>query len=103
MIDHWMTTGLLGANASFQRAAREYAEEYAAMTVAAERERCAKVCVVPLNIAVENDAERYQWIRNSDWDCFDSRWLSAHDAYGAGPDELDALIDAKMAENKAVG
>ena len=37
MIDHWMTTGLLGANASFQRAAREYAEEYAAMAVAAER------------------------------------------------------------------
>ena len=35
MIEHWMTTGLLGANASFQRAAREYAEEYAAMTVAA--------------------------------------------------------------------
>ena len=35
MIEHWMTTGLLGANASFQRAAREYAEEYAVMTVAA--------------------------------------------------------------------
>lgn len=34
MIEHWMTTGLLGANASFQRAAREYAEEYAAMAVA---------------------------------------------------------------------
>ena len=43
MIDHWMTTGLLGANASFQRAAREYAEEYAAAAVAAERERCAKL------------------------------------------------------------
>ena len=42
MIEHWMTTGLLGANASFQRAAREYAEEYAALAVAAERERCAK-------------------------------------------------------------
>ena len=38
-IEHWMTTGLLGANASFQRAAREYAEEYAALAVAAERER----------------------------------------------------------------
>lgn len=34
-VEHWMTTGLLGANASFQRAAREYAEEYAAMVVAA--------------------------------------------------------------------
>lgn len=38
-IEHWMTTGLFGANASFQRAAREYAEEYAALAVAAERER----------------------------------------------------------------
>ncbi len=43
MIEHWMTTGLIGANASFQRAAREYADEYAALAVAAERERCAKV------------------------------------------------------------
>lgn len=39
MIDHWMTNGLLGANASFQRAAREYAEEYAGLAVAEERER----------------------------------------------------------------
>ena len=38
-IDHWTTAYLTGANASFQRAAREYAEEYAAMAVAAERER----------------------------------------------------------------
>ena len=44
MTEHWMTTGLIGANASFQRAAREYAEEYAAMAVAAERERCAALC-----------------------------------------------------------
>ena len=41
MLAHWMTTGLLGATGTFQRAAREYAEEYAAMAVAAERERCA--------------------------------------------------------------
>ena len=40
-IEHWTTAYLIGANASFQRAAREYAEEYAAMAVAAERERCA--------------------------------------------------------------
>ena len=44
MLEHWMTTGLLGANASFQRAAREYAEEYAAMAVAAERERWIAIC-----------------------------------------------------------
>jgi hypothetical protein len=44
MVDHWMTTGLLGANASFQRAARKYAEEYAAIAVAAERARCAALC-----------------------------------------------------------
>ena len=35
---------LLGANASFQRAAREYAEEYAEIAVAAEREACAMAC-----------------------------------------------------------
>ena len=52
---------------------------------------------------VRKAAERYRWMRNSDWDLFDSRWLSAHDVYGAGPDELDALIDAKMAEDPAVG
>ena len=39
MVEHWMTAELRGANGSFQRAAREYAEEYAAMAVAAERER----------------------------------------------------------------
>ena len=39
VIEHWTTAYLTGANASFQRAAREYAEEYAAMAVAAERER----------------------------------------------------------------
>ena len=38
-IEHWTTAYLIGANASFQRAAREYAEEYAALAVAAERER----------------------------------------------------------------
>lgn len=46
-IKHWMTAELLGANGSFQRAAREYAEEYAAMAVLAERKR------------IE------QWVRNS--------------------------------------
>ena len=43
-LEHWMTEGLRGATGTFQRAAREYAEEYAAMAVAAERERCAKLC-----------------------------------------------------------
>jgi hypothetical protein len=43
-IDHWVPIGLLGANAAFQRAARAYAEEYAELAVAAERERCARVC-----------------------------------------------------------
>ena len=36
-IEHWTTAYLTGANASFQRAAREYAEEYAAMAVAEDR------------------------------------------------------------------
>ena len=36
-IEHWVSAHLIGANASFQRAAREYAEEYAAMAVATER------------------------------------------------------------------
>ena len=43
-LEHWMTEGLRGATGTFQRAAREYAEGYAAMAVAAERERCAKLC-----------------------------------------------------------
>ena len=33
--EHWVPIGLLGANASFQRAAREYAEEYARAILAA--------------------------------------------------------------------
>ena len=37
-LEHWMTTGLLGAGGTFQRAAREYAEEFAAMAVASELE-----------------------------------------------------------------
>ena len=43
-IEHWTTAYLSGSNASFQRAAREYAEEYADMAVAEERERCANYC-----------------------------------------------------------
>ena len=39
VIEHWTSAYLTSANASFQRAAREYAEEYAAMAVAAECER----------------------------------------------------------------
>ena len=42
MVEHWMTDYLLGSNASFQRAAREYAEEYTALAVAAECERIAR-------------------------------------------------------------
>ena len=64
MIDHWMTTGLLGANASFQRAAREYAEEYAAMAVAAERERCAKLCE---GMHDEDRPSDYAWAIRTDW------------------------------------
>ena len=59
MIDHWMTTGLLGANASFQRAAREYAEEYAAMAVAAERERL--LAALGLMGGAALDAVRDDW------------------------------------------
>ena len=46
MIEHWMTAHLLGANASFQRAAREYAEEYATAAVLADRERRAPAAPV---------------------------------------------------------
>jgi hypothetical protein len=42
-VEHWVTEGLRGAGGTFQRASREYAEEYAAVAVAAERERCAKL------------------------------------------------------------
>lgn len=44
LTEHWVTSELTGAPASFQRAAREYAEEYAATVVAAERERLARLC-----------------------------------------------------------
>lgn len=44
MIEHWTTEYLRGANASFQRAAREYAEAYAALAVAEELERCQYLC-----------------------------------------------------------
>ena len=53
-IEHWTTAYLTGANASFQRAAREYAEEYAAMAVAAERERWSGIAH-----RVAADANRY--------------------------------------------
>ena len=45
-LKHWITAGLLGATGTFQRAAREYAEEYAVMAVAAERERWAQAAAV---------------------------------------------------------
>jgi len=63
---------------------------------------CMQGLVARMRLA-EKAAARYEWLRNSDWDCFDSRWLSEHDVYGAGPDELDALIDAKAAEDPTVG
>ena len=53
-IEHWTTAYLTGANASFQRAAREYAEEYAAVAVAAERARWS---VIAHRVAA--DANRY--------------------------------------------
>ena len=56
-----------------------------------------------LMLAAAQEAARYRWIRDSDWDCFDNRWLSEHNVYGQGSDELDELIDAKIAEDPAVG
>ena len=41
--EHWLTEGIRGASGTFQRAAREYAEEYATAAVAAENERCARL------------------------------------------------------------
>ena len=57
-IEHWTTAYLAGANASFQRAAREYAEEYAAMAVAAERERCKALGALALEYAKDDDWQR---------------------------------------------
>ena len=56
-IEHWTTAYLTGANASFQRAAREYAEEYAAMAVAEERERW----IQPATMAVQELAHCATW------------------------------------------
>ena len=56
-IEHWMTTGLLGATGTFQRAAREYAEEYAAIAVAAERDRW----IQPATTAVQELAHCAEW------------------------------------------
>lgn len=39
--DHWMPVELLGAPGAFQRAAREYAEAYASLAMAADRKRWA--------------------------------------------------------------
>ena len=64
-IEHWITAHLLGANASFQRSAREYAEEYAAMAVAAERERCAQY----LRDAAERLAPKGKRINQVDRHC----------------------------------
>ena len=63
MIEHWMPAYLLGANASFQRAAREYAEEYAAMAVAAEREQCAVWLEVQRNETPATGKELAQALR----------------------------------------
>ena len=50
-IEHWMPIGLLGATGAFQRAAREYAEAYAAMAVAEERKRAVAACMkMPANL-----------------------------------------------------
>ena len=59
-IEHWMTAELRGANGSFQRAAREYAEEYAEMAVAAERERMAAElrATIELDGALADEIER---------------------------------------------
>lgn len=54
MLEHWTNEMLRGAPGAFQRAAREYAEEYAAAAVAEERERCAKECE---RLAGEDHAE----------------------------------------------
>ena len=63
-IEHWTTAYLTGANASFQRAAREYAEEYAAMAVAAERERCARLCE---SMDFGETPENYAWTIRTEW------------------------------------
>ena len=47
--------------------------------------------------AVRGDARRYRWLRDSEWDCFDSAWLVKIDVYGQGPSDLDAYIDATIA------
>jgi hypothetical protein len=46
------------------------------------------------------DARRWQWLRDGEWEPFDSAWLCKHDLYGQGPAELDAFADAAIKETK---
>ena len=48
----------------------------------------------------KKDAERYRWLRDSEWEMFADRWLCECHIYGEGPDELNAAIDAAMEASK---
>lgn len=48
----------------------------------------------------EKDAERYRWLRDSEWEMFEDHWLCERHIYGEGPDELNAAIDAAMEASK---
>jgi hypothetical protein len=39
------------------------------------------------------DAERYRYIRESEWEMLRAQWLSERGIYGEGPEQLDAAID----------
>lgn len=41
------------------------------------------------------DAERYRWLRDkTEWELFDSSWLSKVDLYGGEASDMDAFFDA---------
>ena len=88
-IEHWMTAHLLGANGSFQRAAREYAEEYAAMAVAAERERCAALCEQTGPVAAQ--------IYGDGAECLTTAELCAERIRGRQAAQVERLIRAGIA------
>ena len=69
-----------------------------AWTAAASPDRIARL-LARLEEA-EADAGRYRWLNgpDSEWEPFDSSWLSHVNLYGQMPADMDAYIDAAMQE-----
>lgn len=63
-----------------------------------ERKQCADAIEALMGRLekAEKDAERYRWLRDSEWEMFKDYWLCERHIYGEGPDELNAAIDKAM-------